>query len=142
MELLQELRVAGIGIQVLFGFLLSLPFSAHFDRLDGAQRNLYVVCLVLAALAIGLLSAPVALHRFVFRQHKKERLVRISNWLAISGLGVVGLALSASVLLVAGVVLGGPAVIVVSLAVLCMFAVLWFAMPILFGRFAPREDDV
>src|ERR1700730_10600766 len=94
MELLQELRVAGIGVQVLFGFLLSLPFTARFGRLDSFQRHLYIVSLLLAALATGLLSAPVAYHRLVFRQHKKARLLQVANAMALAGLVVVGLAIS------------------------------------------------
>ncbi|HEY6499675.1 MAG TPA: DUF6328 family protein, partial [Streptosporangiaceae bacterium] len=65
-ELLQELRVAGLGVQVLFGFLLSLPFTNQFKQLDGADRNLYLACLILAAVATALLLGPVAYHRLVF----------------------------------------------------------------------------
>src|ERR1700759_5064573 len=105
-ELLQELRVAGLGVQVLFGFLLSLPFTNQFKQLDGADRNLYLTCLILAAVATALLLAPVAYHRLVFRQGEKERLVRAANVLAILGLIVVGLAVSSAVLLVVGFVAG------------------------------------
>jgi putative flippase GtrA len=139
MELLQELRVAGIGIQVLFGFLLSLPFTMRFDKLDDPQRHLYIVTLVLAAVAIGLLSAPVAYHRLVFRQHKKARLLRVANGLALAGLVVVGLAISSAVLLVTGVVLRGLAVPVISASVVGMFFVLWFLVPLLSGRFGERD---
>ncbi len=138
MELLQELRVAGIGIQVLFGFLLSLPFTMRFGRLDAPQRHLYIVTLVLAAVAIGSLSAPVAYHRLVFRQHKKDRLLRVANGMALAGLAAVGLAISSAVLLVTGVVLRGLAVPVISASVAGMFAVLWFVLPLVSGRFGPR----
>ncbi len=140
-DLLQELRVAAVGIQVLFGFLLSLPFSARFVKLDAAEKHLYLACLILAALAIGLLCAPVAFHRLVFRQHKKGRLVRTANVLALAGLAVIGLALSSSVLLVSKVLFNGPAVIGISAAVLCMFVVLWFAMPLVLGRLATQRED-
>ena len=138
-ELLQELRVAGLGIQVLFGFLLALPFSARFVKLDGSQRHLYVVSLVLAALATGLLVAPVAYHRIVFRQHKKARLVRMANAMALAGLSVVALAISSSVLLVTGVVLAGPVVPVVAAGVAGMFALLWFLVPYVSGRIEASE---
>jgi hypothetical protein len=72
MELIQELRVASIGTQVLFGFLLSLHFSGRFVKLGANQRHLYLATLLLAALGIGLLSSPVAHHRAVFRQHKNR----------------------------------------------------------------------
>src|SRR5215472_18485471 len=99
-ELLQELRVGGLGVQVLFGFLLALPFTTKFVDLNHAQRGLYIAALLLAATAIALLLAPVAYHRLVFRQRRKEQLVKDANVLAILGLVAVGLAVSASVLLV------------------------------------------
>jgi len=103
-ELLQELRVAGLGVQVLFGFLLSLPFTNRFSRLSQGQRELYLGTLVLAAVATALLLGPVAYHRLVFRQGQKERLVRAANVMAVAGLAAVGLAVSAAVLLVTGYV--------------------------------------
>ena len=112
-EILQELRVASIGVQVLFGFLLSLPFSARFNRLDHAQRTLYIVTVLLTVLAIAELSAPVAYHRVIFRQHKKDRLVRTANVLALCGLGTVALSLTGAVVLVTTVLLSGPWVLVV-----------------------------
>src|SRR5438270_10396776 len=71
-ELLQELRVAGLGVQVLFGFLLAMPFTNIFASLDSEQHRLYVVDLLLASLATALLTAPVAYHRIVFRRHMKH----------------------------------------------------------------------
>ena len=108
-ELLQELRVAGLGVQVLFGFLLSLPFTARFTRLSPGQRDLYLASLVLAAVATALLVGPVAYHRLVFRQGQKERLVRAASVMAIGGLAAVALSISAAVLLVTGYVANGPA---------------------------------
>src|ERR1700704_1437487 len=81
-ELLQELRVAGLGVQVLFGFLLSLPFTTVFKQLSGAERDLYLACLILAAVATALLLGPVAYHRVVFRQGPQEKLGRAANSLA------------------------------------------------------------
>src|ERR1700674_3298160 len=71
MELLQELRVAGLGVQVLFGFLLSLPFTSRFAKLSNGERQLYMASLVLAAVSTALLMAPVAYHRLLFRQQQK-----------------------------------------------------------------------
>jgi uncharacterized protein DUF6328 len=129
-ELLQELRVAGLGVQVLFGFLLSLPFTTVFKQLSGAERDLYLACLILAAVATALLLGPVAYHRVVFRQGQKEKLVRAANTLAILGLITVGLAVSASVLLVAGFVAGYGTGSVIAVLVLIMFGLLWFAYPL------------
>jgi MFS family permease len=133
-ELLQELRVAGLGVQVLFGFLLSLPFTNRFNKLNTGQRDLYLVSLLLAAGATALLLGPVAYHRLVFRRGMKERLVKAANMMAIAGLATVGLAVSASVLLVTGYVVGGLASSLVTAFVVCLFGVLWFAFPLIRRR--------
>lgn len=135
-ELIQELRVAGLGVQVLFGFLLSLPFTTKFSSLSGGQRDLYLVCVVLSAAATVLLIAPVAYHRLVFRRGLKEHLVRFANRLAISGLVAVGGAVLASVLLltwyVAGALAGGLLTSVIGVTI----ATAWFAVPL-----ASRRDE-
>ena len=130
-ELLQELRVAGLGVQVLFGFLLSLPFTVRFVRLDSAQRHLYLATLVLAVLSTGLLMGPVAYHRLVFRRHQKERLLASANVMAIAGLVAVGLAISGAVLLVTSFVMPGLAGPIIAASVVGGFAVLWFAVPLI-----------
>jgi len=133
-ELLQELRVAGLGVQVLFGFLLAIPFTARFAGLNHAQRELYVASLLLAATATALLLAPVAYHRLVFRQHRKEQLVKDANILAILGLAAVGLAISASVLLVVSYVESGLIVVIITVFVVFLFALLWFVLPLIRRR--------
>ena len=130
MELLQELRVASMGTQVLFGFLLSLPFSVRFVKLGANQRHLYLLTLLLAALGIGLLSSPVAYHRALFRQHQKARLLQITSAMALAGLAVIALAISLAVLLVTGLVVHGVAVPLVSSLVAGMFVVLWIVGPV------------
>jgi hypothetical protein len=134
-ELVQELRVAGLGVQVLFGFLLALPFSNRFSQLSGAQRDLYVTCLVLAAVAATLLIGPVAYHRLVFRQGMKERLVRFTNTLAILGLAAVGGSVLCAVLLVTWYVAGAAAGSVITALVGVMMFGLWFAVPLASRRF-------
>ncbi len=129
-ELLQELRVTGLGVQVLFGFLLSLPFTNRFTRLSHGQRDLYLATLVLAAIATALLLGPVAYHRLVFRRGQKEGLVRAANAMAIAGLATVGLAVSAAVLLVTGYVASALPAALISAFVTCMFGLLWFAFPL------------
>lgn len=129
-ELLQELRVAGLGVQVLFGFLLSLPFTNRFARLSHGQRDLYLATLVLSALATALLLAPVAYHRLVFRRGQKEGLVRAANVMAILGLAAVGLAISAAVLLVTSFVASTVTAALISAFVFLSFAGLWFAFPL------------
>jgi FtsH-binding integral membrane protein len=129
-ELLQELRVAGLGVQVLFGFLLSIPFTTKFGDLSHAQRGLYVATLLLAAVSTALLLAPVAYHRLVFRRHRKGQLVKDANMLAILGLAAVGLAVSSAVLLVVSYVDRGASVVLITLFVVCLFAALWFVLPL------------
>jgi hypothetical protein len=129
-ELVQELRVVGLGVQVLFGFLLSLPFTMRFTRLNGTQRDLYVTSLVLAALATILLIGPVAYHRLVFRQGMKEQLVRFANVLAILGLAAVAGAVLIAVLLVTDFVVGAVAAGLITGVLACLLATLWFIVPL------------
>jgi hypothetical protein len=129
-ELLQELRVAGLGVQVLFGFLLSLPFTNRFIKLSHGQRELYLLTLVLASVSTALLLGPVAYHRLVFRRQQKEGLVQAANLMAILGLICVGLAVSAAVLLVSSFVATGLAAWLITAFVLVMFGGLWFAFPL------------
>jgi hypothetical protein len=129
-ELLQELRVAGLGVQVLFGFLLSLPFTTRFAQLSAGQRDLYLASLMLSAVATALLVGPVAYHRLVFRQGQKERLVRAASVMAIGGLAAVGLAVSAAVLLVSSYVAGWLPAALITVLVVCVFGLLWFVFPL------------
>ncbi len=129
-ELVQELRVAGLGVQVLFGFLLALPFTVRFTKLSSAQRGLYLADVVLAAVTTALLVTPVAYHRLLFRRHQKESLVRVANVMAICGLISVALAITAAVLLIASFVVPGAAAIVLTACVFCLFAGLWIGVPL------------
>jgi Family of unknown function (DUF6328) len=130
LELLQELRVAGLGVQVLFGFMLSLPFTTRFVKLSHPQRELYLASLLLAAISIALLMGPVAYHRLVFRRHQKEVLVKDANIMALGGLAAVGLAISAAVLLVVSYVAKGLPAVIIAVFVVCLFAGLWFVLPL------------
>ena len=106
-ELLQELRVALPGVQVLFAFLLTVPFAQGFTRLTEEQRDLYFAVLMATAIATGLLIAPSALHRVLFQQRDKQYLVSISNKLTIVGLGVLAIAITGAVLLIADMLFDG-----------------------------------
>ncbi len=139
-ELLQELRVAGLGVQVLFGFLLSLPFTNRFGKLGPLQRDLYIADLLLCVLSTALLLAPVAYHRLVFRRNLKEALVRDANVMAIAGLVCVGLAVTASVVLVISFVTRGTPAVIIGIFVLCLFATLWFAVPLAKRESAKDEE--
>jgi uncharacterized protein DUF6328 len=134
-ELIQELRVVSLGVQVLFGFLLSLPFTTRFSRLGTGQRDLYLASLVLSATATVLLLGPVAYHRLVFRRGLKEPLVRYANAMAILGLAAVGAAVLSAVLLVTSVVAGALPAAVITVVMGCALASLWFVLPLV-----RRED--
>ena len=129
-ELLQELRVISLGVQVLFGFLLSLPFTMRFERLSGPQRDLYLASLVLSAVATTLLLGPVAYHRLVFRRGMKEGLVRFANLMAIVGLAAIGGAVLTAVALVTDYVAGTVPAILISGLMALLLATLWFAIPL------------
>jgi hypothetical protein len=132
-ELLQELRVASLGVQVLFGFLLSLPFTNRFSHLGHAQRVLYQASLLLAATATALLTGPVAYHRIVFRRHEKRRLLAVSNAMALCGLVAVALAISGAVWLVVSTADSGAVVPVLAAVMPVVFFGLWFVLPLV-GR--------
>jgi Family of unknown function (DUF6328) len=129
-DLLQELRVAGLGIQIIFGYLLALPFTSKFSALGPGQRALYLATLLLAAVATALLVGPVAYHRLVFRRHLKRHLVGAANVMAILGLAAVGLTISGAVLLVASYVVHGAPAVIIGVFVVCLFAGVWFVYPL------------
>ncbi len=132
-ELLQELRVAGLGVQMLFGFLLSLPFAVRFTQLDSVQRDVYRLSVLSAAAATALLVGPVAYHRWVFRRHQKPKLVRLANVEALLGLAIEALSLSCAVALIFSFVGGSWLFSALVGVVIAGFAFLWFALP-LFDR--------
>jgi hypothetical protein len=131
LELLNELRVAMPGVQILFGFLLTVPFQQRFADVTAFQRDLYLVCLLLAAGAGALLIAPTAHHRLTFREGQKPRLVKLGTHYAIGGLVLLALAMTATVMLVTDVLFQDLTVAIVVAAVAGLFAWLWFAMPLL-----------
>jgi hypothetical protein len=130
-ELLNELRVALPGVQVLFAFLLAVPFQQNFTEISEFDKTMYFVTLLLTALSAALLIAPSAYHRLTFRYQQKYRLVFVSNRLAIAGLGVLALAMTSAILLVTNVLWGTVATTVVTtVLVLGMFFVLWAVLPL------------
>ncbi|HYP60744.1 MAG TPA: DUF6328 family protein, partial [Thermomicrobiales bacterium] len=99
-ELLQELRVAQTGVQILFAFLLTIPFQQRFNDIDGFQRTVYVVTLLCAAISALLLISPVSAHRVLFRRHRKDELVAFTGRVAAGGLIFLLAAMLGAVLLV------------------------------------------
>ncbi|MFJ4105884.1 DUF6328 family protein [Oerskovia enterophila] len=139
-ELLQELRVTQMGVQILTGFLLTLPFQQRFGELDHTQRTIYLCLVVLSVLATGLLVAPVSLHRLLFRKHLKMRLVTSADRLARVGLVVLALVVAGTVLLIFDVVVGPAAAVIAAVGALVLFALLWVALPLELMRRARSAD--
>lgn len=129
-ELLNELRVALPGVQVLFAFLLALPFQQRFDETTSFQRDVFFAGLSLAFLASALLIAPTAVHRLNFRAHDKERIVLVSNRLVIAGTGVLALAMICVMALIADFLFGASTTIVVTAVSTLSFLLLWVALPL------------
>lgn len=112
-ELLQELRVAQTGVQILFAFLLILAFNPGFDTTATFSRTVYLVALLAAAAATALLIGPVAQHRVLFRRRQKPELVVWTHRMAIAGMLMMVVSMVSSVLLAADAVLHrGPALAV------------------------------
>ena len=128
-ELLNELRVALPGVQVLFAFLLAVPFSQRFEALTGYQEDVYYGTLICAAAATAFLIAPTAHHRIEFRLQDKRHIVLLANRFAIAGLSFLALAMTGVVLLVTDVIFGGIATVVATSITACVFAVLWYVIP-------------
>jgi hypothetical protein len=130
-ELLQELRVAQTGVQILFAFLLTLPFTQRFTTISDFQRYVYYVTLMLSAAASLFIIAPVAHHRILFRQHDKRHLVDISNRLALCGLVCLALAMTSVILLITDVLFHDPVVVAMTAITAFAFVGLWFVAPIM-----------
>jgi hypothetical protein len=139
-ELLQELRVAETGVQILFAFMLSIAFQERFQSLDDVQRTIYVITLLFCTLSIALLVAPVAFHRLVFRQGLKDELVKITNKLALAGTTFLLLAVLSGVLLIFDYVVGRSFAIVTTSLLAVLFISLWLVLP-LQRRFADENKQ-
>jgi len=129
-EILQELRVAATGVQVLFGFLITMPLQPRFEKLDTYERGMHVTAVVALAIATACLIAPVAWHRMLFQQRMKAEIVEVANRLVKVGLLALGVGLVASVLLMFDLVLvtGWAIALGVSLGVLLLM--LWLVAPL------------
>jgi hypothetical protein len=146
-ELLQELRVALPGVQVLFAFLLTVPFAAGWDRVNEFQTHVYFVTLLCSAIASAFFIAPTAYHRLNFRKRDKRHIVEVASRFAVMGLVALSLAMVGAVVLVTDVIFGSDSVWIAGVGVAVLFAALWFAMPLLrrtrngHGGDASGEED-
>jgi len=139
-QLLQELRVALPGVQVLFAFLLVVPFNARFTDLTGTQRDIYLVALMCSALASALLIAPSVHHRVLFHRKRKPELVRLGSRLAIAGMVLLGAAFTSAVALVASFIFTTTVSLLLTFGTALVFGVTWFGLP-LWLRERPGIED-
>jgi Family of unknown function (DUF6328) len=138
-ELLQELRVAQTGVQILFAFVLTLGFQSRFAEIDQFQLVVYVCCLLLCAGATAMLIGPVAVHRRLFRRGRKPELVNVSSQLAQVGLLMLLLAVVCSLLFVLDVILARSLALVLTGGVTVVFVVVWYLLPSVVDRRSRRD---
>jgi O-antigen/teichoic acid export membrane protein len=129
-ELLQELRVSQTGVQILFAFLLALPFAQRFNEVTRFQRDVYFTTLLLAGASAAFFIAPVSAHRLLFRRQGKEHLINSSNWMAIAGLGCLAVAIVGVILLIADFLFGAATAAVTAGLAFLLFVVLWYGLPL------------
>jgi hypothetical protein len=129
-ELLNELRIALPGVQVLFAFLLAVPFQQGWQRVTDAQKYAFFLALLCAALGTVLLIAPTTYHRLRWRAHDKEQLLETSNRLALGGTVFLALGMTSAIFLVTDIVFHWTVTLAVTVAVALTFAWFWYALPL------------
>jgi O-antigen/teichoic acid export membrane protein len=139
-ELLQELRVAQTGVQILFAFLLTLVFSARFGELSSFQKDVYLVALLSAAGSVSMIIAPVAYHRMLFRRRRKPEIVRSAHRMALAGLAFLLVSMVSSVFLVVDFIVNQTAAAIVTIVVGAWFVLWWAVLPWL-RRGEPNGDE-
>ena len=138
-ELLNELRVALPGVQVLFAFMLTVPFASGWQRTSDFQRDVFFVAFIATAVSSALLIAPSAFHRLRWRVEDKGRIVSISNGLVIAGLLFLAISIVAVVLLVADYIFGRTTAIATTATIGAAFLALWYGLPL--GRWLAGRSD-
>ena len=129
-ELLNELRVALPGVQILFAFLLTVPFAGRFERITDFQKDTYLFAFLCAMAGSVFLMAPTAYHRIQWRRHDKEQMLRVSNALAIAGTVFLSLGMAASVLFVTDFLFTRTVAIGATALAGLLFATFWYALPL------------
>ena len=129
-ELLQELRIVIPGVQVLFAFLLTVPFSQGFSKLDSLQRGVFFATLLCTAAATALLIAPSSQHRILFRQGVREERLKLGNVLAILGLVFLVPAMVGVLFVITDLMFGVTTASIVTALVALGFVLLWFVLPL------------
>ncbi len=138
-DLLQELRVAQTGVQILFAFLLTLPFSSGFPKTTAFQKDTFVVALIAAAFATAMIISPVAFHRALFRQGRKPELVRYAHKMATGGLAFMLISMVSAILLITDFILGGWQALVITILTGGFFLMFWVVLPFVRRNWAEDE---
>ncbi|MFH8293808.1 DUF6328 family protein [Streptomyces sp. NPDC018059] len=141
-EILQETRVAQTGVQILFGFLLSVAFTPLFRELGTFDHAVYVVTVLLGASATSALIAPVSLHRFLSGQRMKHELVETAGRLMMCGLVLLALTIGCTLLLILRIVIPGPFAEALVGGVMLWFGICWYALPLWLRRRAGRRSGI
>lgn len=118
------------GVQVLFAFLLAVPFQQNFTKITPFQEKVYFATLILTAASAVLLISPSAYHRMTFRMQQKDDLVFLANRLTITGLALLALAMTGAITLITDVLFGTTATVVTAAATLATFAAFWYLLPL------------
>ena len=140
-DLLQELRVAQTGVQILFAFLLTLPFSSGFPKVTDFQKDTYTVALIAAACATAMIISPVAFHRALFRQGRKPELVRYAHRMASGGLAFMLVSMVSSVLLITDFLFSLWVAVVLTAVTGAVFLTFWAALPFARRNWADDAAD-
>jgi hypothetical protein len=140
-ELLQELRVAQAGVQILFGFLLSITFTERYASADMYVRGTHLITILMAACAVALLTAPAAWHRLLFRRGRREDVIEVANRFAIAGLAFLAVAMIGTVLLLGEVIIGGWMAFALGGFAAVLFGTLWFLWPLRERHRGSADED-
>jgi Family of unknown function (DUF6328) len=139
-ELLQELRVAETGVQILFAFLLTLPFTQRFGDVTRFERDVYFATLLCAGSASAFFIGPVSYHRMLFRKRDKRQVVSAANWMAVAGLACLAVAIVGVILLISHFLFGGVAAAIASGCMAVLIGFLWYTLPLARLRRIQRAD--
>lgn len=137
-ELLQEVRIAQTGVQFLFGFLLSVAFTARYAAASGFEQAVHLVAVVAAAVSVALLTSPAAWHRALSGKKHRARLIAVGNRLTIAGLACLAVTMTATVLLLFKIVAGPVVATVVTTVAVVAFGAIWFLLPLRIRRAGSR----
>jgi O-antigen/teichoic acid export membrane protein len=129
-ELLQELRVALPGVQVLFAFLLAVPFQQNFTKINSFEKDVYFFTLLCTAISAILFIAPSSYHRVTFRLQQKRELIKLANRFTIAGLTFLALAMTGAIVLITDVLFGGIVTVITGAGTVAAFVFLWYVLPL------------